>query len=279
MPLVASYDSAKKKSRRLFPKQPMYVLETPAKPTPHLTLPYAQVARPGHPSVLQIYAPKIRPLRQLQIIFKGKIRKLILRPSTPFQLRIGQQLLLTSDHRIVSAKNRSLPRLKIRAGPAFGSGEHATTHLCLRYLNQFLLHHGQPAPVVLDLGCGSGILTLAAAKLGARSIGWDNDPTAVQEAQRNARGNRLQAKTSFSVADALRAQLPPADLIVANLYDTLLLHLLPRLEKYRHTGATLILSGILHGQENAILRTAHKLGWRLKRRGRLGRWHCLQFSS
>jgi hypothetical protein len=52
---------------------------------------------------------------------------------------------------------------------------------------------------------------------------------------------------------------------------------LPRLEKHRKAGTTLILSGILQGQEIAILRTARRLGWKLQRRGRLGRWHCLQF--
>jgi ribosomal protein L11 methylase PrmA len=54
---------------------------------------------------------------------------------------------------------------------------------------------------------------------------------------------------------------------------------LPRLEKHRKAGTTLILSGILQGQENTILRTSRKLGWKLQRRGRIGRWYCLQFQS
>jgi ribosomal protein L11 methylase PrmA len=77
--------------------------------------------------------------------------------------------------------------------------------------------------------------------------------------------------------DVLREAVPAADLIVANLYDHLLLHLLPRLESHRRAGTTLLLSGILKGQENGIIRTATKLGWQLERRGRLGRWFCLQF--
>jgi ribosomal protein L11 methylase PrmA len=52
---------------------------------------------------------------------------------------------------------------------------------------------------------------------------------------------------------------------------------LPRLEKHRKAGTTLILSGILQGQENAVIRSARKLGWKLQRLGRLGRWFCLQF--
>jgi ribosomal protein L11 methyltransferase len=257
----------------------MYVLESRRLLTIPTHLPHALIERPGHPPTLQIYSPKILPLRQAQKHFPGRIRKLTIRPSSPFQLRIGQRLLITSDHRIVSSKDRAIPRLKIRAGPAFGSGEHSTTHLCLRYLTQFLLQYPKSNPMVLDLGCGSGILALACAKLGVQALGWDLDPTAIQEAQRNAKVNCLTSRAIFHIKDALRAPLPKADLIVANLYDSLLLHLLPRLEKHQKNGATLILSGILQGQENTILRTARRLGWKLKRRGRLGRWYCLQFHS
>jgi ribosomal protein L11 methyltransferase len=132
---------------------------------------------------------------------------------------------------------------------------------------------------VLDLGCGTGVLALAAARLGAKVEGWDSDPVAVQEANRNLKLNRLGTRVCFRVRDVLRDSVPSADLIVANLYDHLLLHLLPRLEPHRRAGTALILSGILKGQENCIIRTARKLGWHLTRRGRLGRWFCLQFSS
>ena len=255
----------------------MYVLESRRHLTISTHLPHALIERLGHPPILQIYSPTVLPLRQLQKTYPGRIRKITLRSSSPFQLRIGQRLFITSDHRIVSSKDRSIPRLKIRAGPAFGSGEHATTHLCLRYLTQFLLQYRKSKPTVLDLGCGSGILALASARLGVQALGWDLDPTAIQEAQSNAKVNRLSTKVSFAVSDALRTKLPPANLIIANLYDSLLLHLLPRLEKHRKTGTTIILSGILQGQEIAVIRSARKLGWKLQRRGRLGRWHCLQF--
>ena len=255
----------------------MYVLESRRHLTIPTHLPHALLERPGHSPVLQIYSAKVLPLRKLQNIYPGRIRKITLRSSSPFQLRIGQRLLITSDHRIVSSMDRSSPRLKIRAGPAFGSGEHATTHLCLRYLTQFLFQNTKSSPTVLDLGCGSGILALACARLGVQALGWDLDPTAIQEAQRNARVNRLTSRLLFYIKDALRAPLPKADLIVANLYDSLLLHLLPRLDKHRKAGTTLIFSGILQGQENSVIRTGRKLGWKLQRRGRLGRWHCLQF--
>jgi ribosomal protein L11 methyltransferase len=239
-------------------------------------LPQAWISKPGHDPVLQIYSQQQLPLRRIQKLHGGRIFKLTLRPSSPFHLRIGHRLVVTSDSRTLPTKERSIPRLKIRAGPAFGTGEHATTHLCLRYLTRFLAQTPRKNCAVLDLGCGSGILALAGARLGSKAEGWDNDESAVREADRNARLNRLTSRAHFRQADALRSALPPADLILANLYDSLLLHLLPRLEKHRRSGSTVILSGILRGQENAVLRTARKLGWKLQRRGRQGRWFCFQ---
>lgn len=259
----------------------MFCLELPF-PHPHpLHLPSAVIEKPGRPPQLQIYSRGQKPLRLYQQQHGGKIRRLILRQSSPFLLRVGHDLLIASDLRSIPKKLRAMPRLQIRAGPAFGTGDHATTRLCLRYLIRFLTigRPSRPPTQVLDLGCGSGILALACARLGAQTEGWDTDPACVGESIRNARLNRLAQRSTFREADATRDPLPRADLILANLYDILLLHLLPRLEVHRRAGSTLILSGITKGQELPILRCARKLGWKLKRQGRLGRWLCLQFQS
>jgi ribosomal protein L11 methylase PrmA len=257
----------------------MYVLETRQLTTAKLPLPSAVLKRPGQPAILQVYSPKIIPLRKLQSRLPGRVRKLRQRKASPFHLRISYDLVVTSDARFLPKDFKGIPRLQIRAGPAFGTGEHATTRLCLRYVVQFMRKHGSRLKScrVLDLGCGTGVLALAAARLGAKVEGWDSDPVAVTEAQRNLRLNRVGTRVCFRQRDVLREAIPAADLIVANLYDHLLLHLLPRLESHRRAGTTLLLSGILKGQENGIIRTATKLGWKLERRGRLGRWFCLQF--
>jgi ribosomal protein L11 methyltransferase len=259
----------------------MYVLESRTLTTAKLGLPSARLKRPGQPPVLQVYSPKILPLRKLQTRLQGRIRRLHQRKPSPFHLRISYDLVVTSDARFLPKVFRGIPRLQIRAGPAFGTGEHATTRLCLRYLVQFMRKQASRLKScrVLDLGCGTGVLALAAARMGAKVEGWDSDPLAVQEAQRNLKLNRLGTRVCFRVQDVLRDSVPSANLIVANLYDHLLLHLLPRLESHRRAGTALILSGILKGQESGIIRTARKLGWRLTRRGRLGRWFCLQFSA
>ena len=256
----------------------MYALEIRTPSNLQTELPQAWIAKTDQNPVLQIYSPHQKPLHHLKKLHGGRILKLTLRPSSPFHLRIRQSLVITSDSRTLPVKERAIPRLKIRAGPAFGTGEHATTHLCLRYLTRFLGAGRKKVHRVLDLGCGSGILALACARFGAKAEGWDNDDSAIREAIRNAKLNRLTKRAAFRQADALRASLPRADLILANLYDTLLLHLLPRLERHRRSGTTLILSGILKGQENAVIRTARKLSWKLQRRGRLSRWLCLQFT-
>ena len=258
----------------------MYVLETRQRTTAKLPLPSAVLQRPGQASILQVYSPKILPLRKLQTRWKGRIRKLPQRKPSPFHLRIGRTLVITSEARFLPRGFRPIPRLQIRAGPAFGTGEHATTRLCLRFVVQFLRKQGSHPEScrVLDLGCGTGVLGLAAARLGARVEGWDSDAVAVQEAERNRRLNRLGKRVCFRKRDVLRDAVPAAELIVANLYDHLLLHLLPRLERHRSAGTTLILSGILKGQENSIIRAANRLGWKAERRARLGRWFCLQLS-
>ena len=255
----------------------MHVLELDLSVKPSTALPSAVVEIPGRAPKLQIYSPLLSSLRILQENHSGRIRKLHLRPSTPYQLRIGRKLIITSGNQKLSKRDCSVPRLRIRAGPAFGTGEHGTTRLCLRYLTQFLGLCPKSNPQILDLGCGSGILALACVKLGSQAKGWDNDESAVKEAIRNARLNRLNRRAHFQQADVLRKALPPADLILANLYDTLLLQLLPRLQAHRKSGAQLIFSGILVGQERPILQDAKKLGWKLERRGRIGRWLCLQF--
>ena len=102
----------------------------------------------------------------------------------------------------------------LEPGAAFGTGGHATTRLCLRALVQ----HLRPGDRVADVGCGSGILAITAAVLGAREvIAVENDRTALPVAQANARRNNVLSQITFREADLLADTAGPFDLIVCNI--------------------------------------------------------------
>lgn len=143
--------------------------------------------------------------------------------------------------------------LTLEPGLAFGTGSHPTTHLCLKMLAQWIPR--MQSETLLDVGCGSGILSLAALKLGVpTAIGVDIDPQAVTVAQHNATLNDLHHRVRFLQGswDLTRQQF---DLITANIYLEPLVNMTPPLaQRLRHHG-TLILSGLLASQE-AMLRAA-----------------------
>jgi ribosomal protein L11 methyltransferase len=131
-------------------------------------------------------------------------------------------------------------------GVAFGTGAHPTTRLCLRWLAATV----SAGDDVLDYGCGSGILAIAALKLGAASArGIDIDPQAVQAAQLNAARNDTQAQ--FLVAD--QAAVAPARIVVANILANPLTVLAPLLARLTLPGGHIALAGILADQADGVL--------------------------
>lgn len=138
-------------------------------------------------------------------------------------------------------------------GLAFGSGSHATTSLCLTWLEQNV----RPDSTIIDYGCGSGILAIAAALLGARRvIAVDNDPQAITATIENARRNQIPAGV---IETYLPEQLPEdgsairADILVANILAEPLLQLAERFASLVRANGSLVLSGILAEQSNALL--------------------------
>ncbi len=136
-------------------------------------------------------------------------------------------------------------------GLAFGTGSHPTTSLCLEWLTQ------QPnLGSVLDYGCGSGILAIAAKKLGAISVvGVDIDSQAIIASDYNAQQN--QVTINFYDANVFTQQT--FDVVVANILSSALMVLAPALAKYCKTGGKLALSGILESQTDAL--TARYSEW------------------
>jgi ribosomal protein L11 methyltransferase len=131
-------------------------------------------------------------------------------------------------------------------GLAFGTGSHPTTHLCLEWLTEQNLAEKS----VLDYGCGSGILAIAAKKLGANPvIGVDIDEQAVTASHYNA----AQNQTEIAFFNATQFSGQTFDFVVANILSSALMVLAPMLAKYCKTGAKVALSGILVEQKEALI--------------------------
>ncbi|MCD9029343.1 50S ribosomal protein L11 methyltransferase [Luteimonas sp. BDR2-5] len=143
--------------------------------------------------------------------------------------------------------------VRLDPGLAFGSGTHPTTSLCLQWLDALADAGTLAGATVLDYGCGSGILALAALKLGAaRAVGVDNDPQALLASTDNAQRNGLgDALAVFLPADAPQDTYP---VVVANILASALDALAETLAGRVAVGGRIALSGILDGQEEELLR-------------------------
>jgi ribosomal protein L11 methyltransferase len=149
-------------------------------------------------------------------------------------------------------------RIVVEPGRAFGTGTHASTRLCLRALEELATE--RPLGRVADLGAGTGILSIAAARLGARSVtAVEIDPEAVASARLHARLNRVRLRL---VLGDLARPLPPGgfDLVLANLTAPLLCHRVREVAALGAPGARFVLSGALAGNLPALRRAYGGLG-------------------
>jgi ribosomal protein L11 methyltransferase len=138
--------------------------------------------------------------------------------------------------------------LALDPGLAFGTGSHPTTRLCLKWLAREL----RAGETVLDYGCGSGILAIAACRLGAaRVVGTDVDPQALVASRANAKRNGVEA--AFLRVDRLRGERMPFDVVVANILANPLVLLAPALARRVRPGGRIVLSGILDAQAVTVI--------------------------
>lgn len=158
-------------------------------------------------------------------------------------------------------------------GRAFGTGTHETTRLCLKILDEEMA--AEPAASLLDVGCGSGILSIAARLLGVpRAVALDVDPIAAGAARENAVANGVAEGTLVTCADlrAVRARFP---LAVANILYQVLLGLAPALADRVDGGGRLVLSGMLTAELPSAEAVYGRLGFAVERRETLGEWGAL----
>jgi len=159
--------------------------------------------------------------------------------------------------------------LVILPSMGFGTGHHVTTRLCLEALQAMDLTNA----VVVDVGTGSGVLAIAADRLGAvRAVGIDNDPDAVQSARENLQLNPEARHVEFEVADLGAAALPRADVVTANLTGALLVRSSTTLLSAVRSGGTLILSGLLAHERDEVVRAFARatVAWEREEEGWVG---------
>lgn len=241
-------------------------------------------ARPRAKTIrLEVYADKPQSLRQLARIVGGKVDrldagKIAARANAPRKpLRIGRTFgVVDTDGRWPDNLPRPKHLLRIGSAMAFGTGEHATTSACLRHL---AAEAGSCARgwTCLDLGTGSGILAIAAEKLGAAKVrAIDYDPRAVKAAKENLRRNRAH-RTNLTKGDLLKWSPGRTRhrVVLANVFSEILRAAAPRITRSVAPGGCLVLSGILRTQEAGVLRTFRPLGFKLEAAPRRGKWVTL----
>ncbi len=171
--------------------------------------------------------------------------------------------------------------VQLDAGLAFGSGEHATTEGCLRALDQVAKR--RRFAQVLDMGCGAGLLAIAAAKCWpAQALAVDNDPVAVEVAADNARINAVDERFDALVSDGyahptIRAR-GPFDLILSNILADPLCDMARDLANHLAPDGTAILAGLLERQASQVVASHQTYGLFLRRKIKIGPWTTLIMS-
>jgi ribosomal protein L11 methyltransferase len=178
------------------------------------------------------------------------------------------------------AERGGVVEVVIDPGRAFGTGTHATTSMCLELLLEFapargllwLLRRGRRS--FCDLGCGSGVLAIAAAKLGFRPVlGADSEQAAIEECTRNARLNRVEVE--LCRIDLRRQDAPVADVVTANLTAGLLVQVVDGWAERCERPGVLIGSGFLATEAGRVNEALARAGFNERRAMRRGEWSAV----
>lgn len=163
--------------------------------------------------------------------------------------RIGKNILIKPTWEQVDDLSIHDIVIEIDPGMAFGSGTHETTSMCALLLQKYL-KQGQD---VMDVGCGSGILSIIAGKLGAKRVeAIDLDPAAVKVAKENVELNELEDKISVHQGNLLEHAQDPVDLVVANIVADIVILLTDDITRVLKTGGLFIASGIIGSRQQEV---------------------------
>ena len=150
--------------------------------------------------------------------------------------------------------------IEIDPGNSFGSGTHETTSMCIEMLEKYM----KPTDAVIDVGCGSGILSIAAGLLGAKEIvAVDIDALAVETAKENIRLNGLESVTDVRQGDLISVISEQADVVVANIIADIIVMLADDIDKVLKPNGLFISSGIINTKADWVLESLKTRGFEI----------------
>ncbi len=184
-------------------------------------------------------------------------------------MEVGQKLLILPEWEPVPGNTERIP-LRLDPGLIFGTGAHPSTRMCLEAVESL----APQAEKVLDLGCGSGILAIAALLLGAKTaLGCDIDEAAPRIAGENAALNGVEGRLTVLAGDAtadraLRESIGGRDydIVFLNIVADVILRLLPDIPRWLRPGGTLIISGVIEGREEEVAAALKAQGFSFEQR-------------
>ena len=233
---------------------------------------------------LQVYCATQKEAEAIKSQFGGSVRKVKdaewkKAPAAPKPLKVRDVFLVTAEtgKKELAALKKEYPSRELIIIPpemAFGTGDHATTSTCMRFLVDIAKERKGSKWSVADLGTGSGLLAIGADKLGASDVwGCDFDPFAVGVAKRNAERN-VTPEIVFTEQDVLKwkPRKKGYDVVLANIFSTVLIQAWPTIAKSLAKGGDLVVSGILASQAWDVFEAAAKEGLGFSTVSKKGKW-------
>ena len=184
--------------------------------------------------------------------------------------KVGEKIVVKPIWEEYEAKDGELV-VDLDPGMAFGTGTHETTRMCIQALERYVKEES----TVFDVGCGSGILAIAAAKLGAKlAVGVDLDPVAVESSIENVGYNNLNNIEILhgNLVEVIDAK---ADIVVANILAEIICILTDDVKRVLKDGGVFITSGIIHDRVDMVCEKLEATGFEVIEKNRDGEWNCI----
>lgn len=185
--------------------------------------------------------------------------------------RIGKRLVVKPTWEAYTPQGDELV-IEMDPGMAFGTGTHETTAMCMEALEEIIV----PQDIVYDIGCGSGILSITAAKLGAKEvIAIDMDPVAVEVSEKNIQENGVDSLVKVKQGNLTDTLEGKATVIVANIIADVIMLLAKELHPFIEKNGTFIASGIILEKVDAVNEVLEAEGFEVVKVNRLGEWAAI----